>query len=259
MRLRLVSRVLTFTLILLGMALVAPAFAATIHGTVVYPDGSPASGIQLGLYPWGGGALDLTNDYWKIPNYNFHPVTTDQKGEFVMTDVVDYPQNKDHRYILFVNGPTKFYHATTHVILGRSEDIQAKVELQKASVIRLTLKGRDGKPYTGKRAVYVQTGVLGQGVLKGVSYVIDIDFVNGVGEWGPVVLKDTKEFRGRVAILDFPNREFARAAMRERGMAMGDNEGPLRWVMKDARGRALDRSLQFVPGGVTELAFSLSL
>lgn len=230
----------------------------TIRGTVVYPDGRPAPGIELMLYPHSGQALDKGNTQWKIPNYDYHPVKTDARGEFVMTNVIDYQENKIHRYIVYVVGPTKFYHATVHVVLGGEKlERRVTVELTKATVLRFKLKDRGGKPFSGKRAVYVQSGVLGQGVTKGVSYVTEVEFVNGVGEFGPVVLKDQVGFRGRVAVLDFPSQKFAHAAMRERGMPLGDSEQPLRWVMKDARGRSLDRSTRFTPGGVTEVEFSL--
>lgn len=232
---------------------------ATIRGKVFYPDGRPAPGINLVLYPHTGQGLDRRNLFWSIPNYEYRRVTTDQNGEFIMAGVTDYPENKIHRYALFADGPTKFYHGVAHVILGQSRPLDQYVEvrLQKATVIRIKLKDRSGKPFNGTRAVYVQSGVLGQDVTKGISYVTEVNFVNGVGEWGPVVIKDKQSFAGRVAILDFPNEQYAKAAMKERAVAWTDNDAPLRWASRNSRGQALDRSPRFNPGDYTDLEFSL--
>lgn len=242
---------------LTGLASGAGPVRATIRGRVLDPDGRPAVGINLLLYPHTGETLDRLNLHFKIPNYDFHRVTTDHNGEFVMADVIDYPENTAHRYALFVDGPTKFYHGITQVVLGQATQFDVTIRLQRATVIRIKLKDKNGQPFNGTRAVYVQSGVLGQGVMKGISYVTEINFVNGVGEWGPVVIKDLDRFQGRVAILDFPNEKFAREAMTQRGMRWTDTAGPLRWTTRSLRGQALDQAPRFNPGGYTELDFAL--
>lgn len=249
-------------LVLLGVCLgfAAPALAGpmvyNVHGRLVYPDGRPAAGAVLSLYPHSGETIDKENVKWKIPNYDFHRVTTDQNGGFVMTNVIDYPENKTHRYVIYCEGPDPFYNAVAHVILfGPDKDLQVPITMTQATVLRLHLKDRQGKPFNGKRAIYVQAGVLGQGAEKGHSFVIDVEFVNGVAERGRIALKEGGQ--GRVAILDFPEARYALEIMKQHDMALGDNTGPLRWVMKNSRGAALDKSLTFVSAGYTDLDFSL--
>lgn len=244
----------------LAFALAGGARAATytITGKAYFPDGSPAARVNLLLAPHTGKGLDLLNAYWKIPGYDFHPVTTAADGSFTMSNVQDYPQNTTHRYIIWYDGPSPFYHATIHVLLGSETAKQVEVRLKAATALRLHLTNRDGSPYNGSRAIYLQSGALGQGPTKGVSYVETVNFVDGVGILKNVVIKDSTFFQGRVGILDFADAREAKAWMDAHGEGYNDTDQPLRlYVMKDGRGVPLNHESSLVQSGYTDLTYSL--
>lgn len=253
---------ISMTLVAMAVLLAAATALAygpyTIRGQVTMPDGSPAANAIVQLVPHSGLGLDQNNDYWKIPGYQFHRVETDAAGNYLMTGVIDYPENTGHRYALQFDGPSKFYHGTTHVLLkGIDTNLTVNLKLTVASSLRINLTDAVGQPYNGTRAVYVETGTLGQGPIYGVSYITDASFVNGVAEIPRVVIKDKVSGAGLVAILQQSTAAAAKSALQKSGLRPWDTRDGLRYVVKQVDGAVAEQYVNYVPLSTTNVTLSL--
>jgi hypothetical protein len=254
---------LALALTLVCLRLTGAAAAAedtwTIQGTVTYPDGRPAAGIELMLIAWSPqGRLDMGNTYWKIPNYDRHYVTSDADGRYVMTGVVDYPQNTTHRYTVYVTEKTRQYHGTCNFPLRRENRTKTvDIRLEEATWVRISLRDRAGQPYEGTRAVYMQTGVDLSHPSRGYTSVRELKFVKGVAE-ARLVIRDKNAPVGRVAILEFPTAAAAHQMMESRGMSLRDtSRDGLKFTTRDSRGQPLDRQVTLLPRQEIALDFQL--
>ncbi len=247
----------------LGCLMLTGAAAAaedtwTIQGKVTYPDGRPAAGIELMLIAWSPQGLDMGNTYWKIPDYDRHYVTTGPDGRYVMTGVVDYPQNTTHRYTVYVTEKTRQYHGTCNFPLRQeNRTVTADIKLEEATILRISLRDRAGRAYEGTRAAFVQTGVDISDPSRGYTSVRELKFVKGVAEIR-VVIRDKNAPVARVAILEFPTRAAAHQAIQSRGMSTGDNSRDgLKFTTRDSRGRPLDRQIKLLPLQEVALDFQM--
>jgi hypothetical protein len=174
-----------------------------------------------------------------------------------MTDVIDHPENTGHRYALYFDGPSQFYHGTTHVLLkGIETNLTVNLNLTDAAALRVNLTDANGLPFNGTRAVYVETGTLGQGPMVGVSYIIDASFTNGTAVVPRVVIKDNVNGTGLVAILQQPTTTSAWNACFKAGLKPWDNRGALRFAVKQVDGALAEQFVNLQRGSYTPVTFT---
>lgn len=254
--------ILALTLSALSLAPVCAAAdpTYTVRGRITYPDGRPAPGLQLRLYPWSPEGLDRSNIYWKIPNFDPHFVTTDADGRYVMTGVIDYPENTSHWYSLYTTEETaKVWHGTARFMIWKDKPvIDVDIHLEEATWVTVRLKDRNGKPFNGPRLIWVQVGTDVSNPAKGYTKFEELTFVNGEAGMR-VVIRDKNSPVARVAILDVTTRGEAHRAMESKGLKLGtgSNLDGQKLAHRDAQGRALDRQIQLPP--VAELTVEFTL
>jgi hypothetical protein len=235
----------------------------TIHGKVVYADGRPAPGLKVILLahtPADG--IDRHNAIWQIPNYDQHPVTTDGAGNFVMTGVIDYPENKDKTYVVAVANekPDVFYHGSARFRLRpETPTLEIQLPVEDVTIVRLHLKDRNGRPFEGTRVVWINTGsgAATRDLANGYNQLKNVKFVGGVGIV-KVPVRDKITYMGRIAILGYPSAEALRKEMKTRGMQTGDDRfDALKFTVRDARGQAMDRQVKLLPQQTQDFEFVL--
>lgn len=259
------SKAALFLSLVLSALLFAGAGAAadrtfTVQGRITYPDGRPAAGLELRLYPWSPEGLDRSNIYWRIPNFDPHFVTTDADGRYVMTGIIDYPENKSHWYSLYTTEKTaKVWHGTARFMLREERPVTVvDIQLEPATWVTVKLKDKDGKPFNGPRLIWVQVGTDISDPSKGYTKFEELTFVNGEAGMR-VVIRDKNSPVARVAVLDVTTRDEARKAMQTKGLRLGtgSNADGVKLAHRDARGRPLDRQLNLPPVSETTVEFTL--
>jgi hypothetical protein len=260
-RTRFLLAALLLSLLLLNLSALTASAADntwTIQGRVAYPDGRPAAGLDLLLFSWSPQGWDKENTYWKIPNYDQHPVTTGADGSFTMAGVLDHPENTSHRYVIWVTEKTReWYGAANFLLRPENHQVTANLQLEPATMLKVHLKDKGGKPFEGTRAAFVQVGRDLSDPTKGFTSIRELTFVNGVAEMR-VNIRDKSAPVARLAVLQFPTRDAARQMLHSRGLSTADNsKDALRFVTKDARGKGQDQEVTLPPNGEVALDFNL--
>lgn len=244
----------------LSVGSLAAGYRFTVQGRVTYPDGRPAAGLELRLYPWSPEGLDRSNIYWKIPNFDPHFTTTDANGHYVMTNVIDYPENSSHWYSLYTTEKTsKVWHGTARFRFWEGKPVETvDVHLEEATWVTIKLKNRDGKPFNGPRLVWVQIGTDVTNPTKGYTKFEELTFVNGEAGMRNVI-RDKNSPVARIAVLDVPTRAEAHRVMESKGLKLGtgSNMDGVKLAHKDAMGQALERTIQMPPVSEVTVEFTL--
>ncbi|MGE5508645.1 MAG: hypothetical protein ACM3RP_09230 [Chitinophagales bacterium] len=149
----------------------------TIKGAVLDPQGKPVAGYPLKLLPvLPGKGVDTDNSYYKIPNRDEHDTVTDAAGRFTMTNVVDYEQVKTRAYKLQRGNHDRQYpfvhlYGTDIVALDRltSNQVYVVIRTEPATTVKILLRDRQGRPYTGDLTISVATGH-GRRVVRPISF-----------------------------------------------------------------------------------------
>jgi hypothetical protein len=150
-----------------------PSFAKgpfTIRGKVLDLYGKAVGpGFPLSLIPMNAtSGMDVENLIWRIPRRDVHATVTDKNGEFVMKNIVDYPEVYTHTYRVWAGdddwGPWSekwpTLKACTRIDLSKQLANEIEVELrgEPAAALKLVATTPDGKPFTGTRSVAVHSG-----------------------------------------------------------------------------------------------------
>ncbi|MGE5508327.1 MAG: hypothetical protein ACM3RP_07610, partial [Chitinophagales bacterium] len=222
-----------------------PSFAKgpfTIRGKVLDLYGKPVVGFPLFLIPMNPtSGMDVENVYWKIPNRNIHPTHTDKNGEFVMTGVVDYPENYTHTYRIWAGDDdwgewTERYpalKACTRVDLSKqlSNEIEVVLKGEPAAGLKLLATTPSGKPFTGTRSVAVHSGRH--------RYVYTAHFYNGVSMKAGIPLTDFDYPETRILVFNEIDSTFTKERRLQSGKPIDMSamflDGP---VLKDFRSKA---------------------
>ncbi|MGE5508642.1 MAG: hypothetical protein ACM3RP_09215 [Chitinophagales bacterium] len=214
----------------------------TIRGLVLSPEGAPVAGYPVKLLPTKPErGLDKENAFYRIPGRNIHYAVTGPDGRFEMTGVVDYPQVATHTYRIVRAGaedqfPYDQEKASDTVHLDRCTDpngvIRLTIRLYAISQVKIVLKGRDGRPFTGSRVVSLVTE-------GGRPRTLVAEFTDGVACLSPA--DNTVTARGKVVVLRYAD---ALEAFRE-AEKHGDRPGPGKPLTYGALGQ---QELLFVPG-----------
>lgn len=234
-----------------------PSFAKgpfTIKGRVLDLYGKPVAGFPLYLIPMNPtSGMDVENVYWRIPNRDIHPTHTGKNGEFVMTDVVDYPENYSHTYRIWAGdddwGPwTEKYpvlKACTRVDLSKqlSNEIEVVLKGEPAAALKIVATTPDGKPFTGTRSVAVHSGRH--------RFCYTAHFYNGVSMKAGIPLTDFDYPETRIVVFNEVDSKFTK----ERRLANGKPidmsamflDGP---IIKDFRSKAELNEILVVSGVV---------
>lgn len=188
----------------------------TIKGQVLDPNGKPVEGYPVALYPvLPGKGMDRDNSYYKIPDRDDHSTRTDADGRFLMTNVVDYPQVKNRLYKLFrgdfeTRWPFVPAWQSDIVSLNKatSTTIEVTVHMEPAAMVKLILKDRNGRRFTGTKAVSIATG-------KGRRYTSLARFEDGVAV--VTCSPGDPKMPGRLILLRWENQAEAKQQAREHG------------------------------------------
>jgi hypothetical protein len=234
----------------------------TVRGKAVFDDGRPAAGIPILLQSVTPQGHDTKNTYWKIPNFDSHAMVTRADGSFVMTNVIDYPENKDKTYVVAVANekPDVFYHGSARFRLRpETPTLEIQLPVEDVTIVRLHLKDRNGRPFEGTRVVWINTGsgAATRDLANGYNQLKNVKFVGGVGIV-KVPVRDKITYMGRIAILGYPTAEALRKEMKTRGMQTGDDRfDALQSTVRDARGQAMDRQVKLLPQQTQDFEFVL--
>lgn len=223
----------------------------TVKGVVLDPDGRPIPNYPLRLYPvLPAKGIDRDNSYYQIPDRDEHYTKTDAAGRFVMTNVIDYPQVKHRLYKLFrgdfdVDLPLVPGYQTDIVNLNKatSTTIELTVRMEPAATLRIILKDRNGRRFTGTKAVSIATG-------KGRRYVSLAEFKNGVATM--YVHPGDPQTPGRVILLRWEDPTEAKRQAREHGQLV-EGQGQGRTLV--TYGVIAQRNVALLPGQTITLEF----
>lgn len=221
----------------------------TIVGWVQDGQGKPLGGLPLVLAPLApGGEPDLENGVYRIDERDDHLVRTAADGMFVMPQVYDSPEVVTHRYLVlpadFGYGPHGPAGTGSGVWLegglvdltGLEPDmVKLRLTARPAGTLRLEL--REGRPYTGARAVLLES--------SGLILAYTAHFAGGVHRLNaapPGVL--------RVSLLDGELAGLVQEEARHLGQTLHD-----RLLIRD--GQPLVAELVVTPGEEVSAAFAL--
>lgn len=222
----------------------------TIKGQVLDLDKKPVAGYPLALYPvLPGKGMDRDNSYYQIPDRDVHTTRTDAQGRFVMTNVIDYPQVKNRIYKLFrgdFETTWPFVPAWQSDIVNlnkaTSTTIEVTLYMEPAATVRIILKDRNGRRYTGKKAVSIATG-------KGRRYVSVANFENGVAtiRCSP----GDPKMPGRIILLRWEDQTEAKKQAREHGQIIDG-------MALVTYGIIAQRNLALLPGQTVTAEFTVA-
>lgn len=220
----------------------------TFEGIAYDPSGRPAVGCLVRLLPVRPGkGVDTDNTFYKIEGYNDHRTVTDSQGRFIMTGIQDYPEVKHHTYRIVVNADYRlpfnqpFGAGVVSLAALTSERLFFEFRTEPAVTVKLVVKDKAGRPFTGTRAVSVTTG-------HNVNFVATVRFTNGTGHFYTTP-GDVKS-PGRVALLRW---ETARDA-RQEDLAQGHEPGLGNRLLY---GIEAQRNALLIPGQPVTLEFVL--
>lgn len=173
------TRVLSRFMVL-GLALLTVLYATavtvaggpyTIRGTVLGVDGKPLANWPMRISPVmpTASVADWTNVFYKIPNYDDHLTTTNADGQFEMTNVVDYPEVKHHKYRVWSGGAdteaqrlaiNPYLQVSYQINLAELDSNETFLVIKAApcAALKLMVKDSLGRPYNGSLAVAVLGG-----------------------------------------------------------------------------------------------------
>lgn len=157
---------------LLGTSAVSAAGGPyTIRGVVLGVDGKPVANWPMRISPImpNANVTDWTNRFYKIPNYDDHLTTTDANGQFEMTNVVDYPEVKHHKYRVWSGGAdteakrlavNPYLQVDYLIDLSQLESPEVYLVIKSApcAALKLVVKDAQGRPYNGSLSVAVLGG-----------------------------------------------------------------------------------------------------
>jgi hypothetical protein len=220
----------------------------TIKGVVLDPHGRPLANYPLRILPvLPQKGVDRDNTYYEVPGRDEHRVVTDAEGRFVMTGVVDYPQVKHHTYRLQGNWTHDFTLVDAYgsdvlsFVNVPKNTIELTIRTEPGATLRVVVKDRSGRPFTGTRAVSVATG-------HGRRLVITVDFENGVGRL--LLPPGDVQTPGRVALLRWGDQREARRQAESHGH-------PTDFSAFVSYGMQGQRSVALLPGQTTTVEFTL--
>jgi hypothetical protein len=252
---RLAGILVVFVLLVAVTGTMAASRVFTIQGKILDPEGQPVAGAPLQISPLTPDqGWDTLNVFYKIPSYDFHRTTTNQNGDFVMAGIIDYPENYTKYYVVSAVDGFNGLHIRQIVNLRSTTDVitlNAKAEY--ATLLSVSLRGSDGKPYNGRRGIYVQSGRRLGDARFGASFIRDAEFRDGVYQYWMVVKPDRY---ARVAVLNAPAVD-VKKSLAAKGLKAGDSLDPLSLVAKDLKGKALDREISLTPRGEASVDFVL--
>lgn len=235
-----------------------PSFAKgpfTIRGRVLDLYGKPVGpGFPLYLIPMNPtSGMDVENVFWRIPNREIHPTVTDKNGEFVMTGVVDYPENYTHTYRVWAGdddwGPwTEKWptlKACTRIDLSKQLSNEIVVELrgEPAAGLKILATTPDGKPFSGTRSVAVHSGRH--------RFCYTAHFYNGVSYKAGIPLPDFDYPETRIVVFNELNSTITKERRLSEGKPIDMSamflDGP---IIKDFRSKAELNKILVVSGVV---------
>lgn len=258
-------KIAVFALILvlgLGATVLAAPDSFTIMGRVVDPEGRPVAGAPLQIVPHiPSGGWDTLNNFYKIPNYNWHQTTTNRDGEFIMENVINYPENYSHNYAIVARAGYNGFHIVQLVNLPtivpktvEGQPIRIQIRAQYATKVVVALKDQNGKPFNGKKVLFFQSGRGVGNPINGTAYITEAEFVDGVYQRYVVVKPGGY---GRVAILAFDSEKQAELTLLSKGLKINESLDGLSYTLKDASGGAVSAETAFVPGGESRVELRL--
>lgn len=222
-----------------------PSFAKgpfTIKGRVLDLNGRPVTGFPIFLIPMNPtSGMDVENVFWKIPNREIHPTTTDKNGYFTLTNVVDYPENYTHTYRIWAGdddwGPWAekwaMVKACTRVDLSKqlSNEIEVELRGEPAAALKIIATTPDGKPFNGTRSVAVHSGRH--------RFVYTAHFHDGVAIKAGIPLTDFDYPETRIVVLNEINSKYTKERRLGDGKPIDMSamflDGP---IIKDFRSKA---------------------
>lgn len=225
----------------------------TIRGVVLGVDGKPIAGWPLRVSPKRpNGDDDVMNVFYRVPNYNDHLTYTNAEGQFVMTDVIDYPQVTTRQYRIWSGGsdldvirmqrnPCIQVSTGVDFATATSNEIYLVIKAEARSALRVTMSFDDGTPFNGTVSVAIRNGKLLQ-----TRTAVFRD-----GYWGaPAIPLGTGVDNGRILILKVKSIQEATAKLLAEGKELtADSVTEL--------GVLLDKRVQFLPLQVSSVELVL--
>lgn len=240
--------------LILGMNSIALAAGPyTIRGVVLGVDGKPVAGYPLIITPHlpNLNGMDFQNVFYKIVNRDDHLTYTDSTGQFVMTNVVDYPQVEHHGYRIWGGGDALAEKQAVHPFIrpyltidlstGQSNELYVVIKSEPASALRIVAKDPSGRPYTGSVSVSV---VSGKNAFNRTAF-----FKNGVHVSPGIPAGNPQEW-GKVIILPEKTAKESQA----KAVALGQQLGQGNIIRNDA---LLEKRVQFLPFQMVEVEVSV--
>lgn len=223
----------------------------TVKGQVLDPKGRPLAGYPVKLLPvLPGKGVDVDNSFYRIPSRNEHGTVTDQGGRFTMTGVIAYPQVAGRVYKIsrgHWDERFPYVHVAGSDIVSlnklTTETCELTIHTEPATTLKLTVRDRSRRPYTGTLSVSVAAG-------KGRRITIPAEFAKGLAYLH--VPSGDAQTPGRVVLLRWKNPDEARAQAREHNQPTeGQGRGLLTY------GALGERSLALLPGQTVAVEFVL--
>ncbi|MGE5508643.1 MAG: hypothetical protein ACM3RP_09220 [Chitinophagales bacterium] len=223
----------------------------TIRAQVLDPKGRPLAGYPVKLLPvLPGKGVDMDNSFYRIPNRDEHATVTDQNGRFTMTNVLDYAQVAGRVYKIARGKwderfPYVHVAGTDIVALNKltTETCELTIRTEPATTLKLSVRDRGGRPFTGSLSVSVAAG-------KGRRITIPAEFAAGLS-YLHVPCGDAQS-PGKVVLLKWDSPEEARRQAKAHGQPTeGQGRGLLTY------GALGERSVALLPGQTIALEFVL--
>lgn len=224
----------------------------TVVGWVRDQQGTPLAGLPLVLVPLAPtGEPDLDNGVYRIDERDSHLVRTAADGMFVMPQVYDHTEVVTHRYLVMPadfagfgpHGPAGegsgiFLEGGLVGLTGLEPDmVKLRLTAHPAGTIRLSLLDAEGRPYSGTRAVLLETA--------GLTIAYTAHFTAGVHR-----LTAAPSGEVWIGVLDGELAGFVQEEAYHRGETLRAH-----LVVRD--GAPLAAALAVIPGGEVSAAFAL--